>query len=365
MTGGARLLTAQNLTVRRGGVQVLEIPEFILNAGEVVSLIGPNGAGKSTLLLALAGLIPHSVGQLTYRGEVLDTDRALFTYRRRLAMVFQEPLLFDGTVFDNVAAGLKIRKMSKDTVIGRVTETLALFSITHLAERSARKLSGGEAQRVSLARAFAIQPEVIFLDEPFGALDPPTRQGLMEDLDRILADTSTAAVLTTHDQLEALRLSDRMLVVNQGRIVQSGTPAEVMNQPCTEFVASFVGMENVLTGQVCKSQAGAIALELAGKKIECLGVGIPGESAVICIRPEHITIETVYQLGESSARNIFQATIRKIIAHGGSQKIYLDCGFPLVVSLTSQSVNNMHLEVGKQVFASFKATSVHLMRCGI
>lgn len=364
MTGGTELLRASNFTVSRGGVKVLDLPEFALHAGEIVSLIGPNGAGKSTMLLALASLLPKDAGQLSYRQEPLATDRSLFAYRRRLAMVFQEPLLFDGTVAANVAAGLKIRGLAREAIRQRVDATLQLFNMTHLAERSARKLSGGEAQRTSLARAFAIQPEIIFLDEPFGALDPPTRQALMEDLDRILVETATAAVLTTHDQLEALRLSDRMLVVNQGRIVQSGTPAEVMNQPCNEFVASFVGMENIYSGTISSEQDGLLTAQLAGRTIALAGHAEAGDAAVFCIRPEHVTIEMHDPAGETSARNVFPAVIRKVIPAGAYHKIFLDSGFPLVAYLTNQSFVSLHIAEGQQVFASFKATAVHLIRSG-
>ncbi len=364
MTGGTELLRASNFKVSRGGARVLDLPEFTLHEGEIVSLIGPNGAGKSTMLLALAGLLHKNAGEISYRQVPLTSDRSLFTYRRRLAMVFQEPLLFDGTVATNVATGLKIRGLPKIEIKARVDATLQLFNMTHLAERSARKLSGGEAQRTSLARAFAIQPEIIFLDEPFGALDPPTRQALMEDLDRILAETATAAVLTTHDQLEALRLSDRMLVVNQGRIVQGGTPAEVMNQPCNEFVASFVGMENIYSGMISSEQNGLLTVELAGKTIALAGQAVAGDAAVFCIRPEHVTIEMHDPAGETSARNVFPAVIRKIMPAGAYHKIFLDCGFPLVAYLTNQSFVSLQMAEGKQVFASFKATAVHLIRSG-
>jgi tungstate transport system ATP-binding protein len=241
MSSAANFLEVQDLEVFRGGVRVLAISSFTLQENEVISLIGPNGAGKSTLLLALARLIPVKGETLRCQGESIVSDKATIAYRRRLAMVFQQPLLFDATVFDNVAAGLKIRGMGRHEIKSRVMETLELFNMVSLSERSARKLSGGEAQRTSLARAFAIRPEMILLDEPFVALDPPSRIALMNDLDRILGETSTAAVLATHDQVEALRLSDRMVVMKQGEIVQSGTPVEVMNQPVDEFVASFVG----------------------------------------------------------------------------------------------------------------------------
>ena len=310
MTGQGHLLEAGELEIVRGGARVLEVPSFVLDDREVVSLVGPNGAGKSTLLLALARLLPVASGEIRCRGEAVVSDRATFAYRRRMAMVFQEPLLFDGTVFENVAAGLKIRNMSRKEIAARVGETLELFNMTCLAQRSARKLSGGEAQRTSLARAFAIRPEIIFLDEPFSALDPPTRQALTEDLARILAETSTSAVLATHDQMEALRLSNRMVVMDRGRIVQTGTPFEIMNRPVDEFVAGFVGMENMLEGRVVEAESGILTVELGGNQVQFPGSASPGDTALFCIRPEHITITTTDTHGRTSARNVIPAVIR-------------------------------------------------------
>ena len=165
------LLKAGDLLVRRGGATVIDIPEISVVHGEVLVLIGPNGAGKSTLLLTLAGLLKPARGTLMFRGKSIENSG--FDYRRHVAMVFQEPLLFDTTVFENVAAGLKIRGRGR-TEIGRmVPEYLERFGIAPLAKRSARKLSGGEAQRTSLARAFVTKPQIVFLDEPFSSLDPP------------------------------------------------------------------------------------------------------------------------------------------------------------------------------------------------
>jgi tungstate transport system ATP-binding protein len=362
MNKGTILLEATALNVSRGGVEVLVVPDFVLHENEVLALIGPNGAGKSTFLLALARLLPVAAGDIRFRGASVIPERALFPYRRSLAMVFQEPLLFDATVFDNVAAGLKIRGLPAREVRQRVTEILERFGMLPFAGRSARKLSGGEAQRTSLARAFAIRPEVIFLDEPFSFLDPPTRQSLIEDLALILAETSTAAVLSTHDHLEALRLSDRMVVMNRGRIVQSGPPAEVMNRPVDEFVASFVGMENILTGRVSRSEEGMLSLAVADQGIEIPGNGQQGDLAVFCIHPEHVTVSTLDPGGGSSARNIFPARIIRITPAGAYHKVLLDCGFTLMAYLTNHSLGSLGLTEGKRVFASFKATSVHLIK---
>ena len=358
------LLEVKNLVLVRGGVQVLDIPALLLHENEVLSIIGPNGSGKSTLLLTLASLLQPTSGEMRCRGDIISSRRSSETYRRRLAMVFQEPLLFDTSVFENVATGLKIRGISRNEIKGRVQRSLELFNIQHLSDRYARKLSGGEAQRTSLARAFAINPEIVLLDEPFASLDPPTRLALTEDLERILKETGTAAVMATHDQLDALRLSDRMAVMKAGRIIQDGPPVEVMHRPSDEFVASFVGMENVLNGKVVAQEGGLLTVTLADHLIEFPGMSATGEKALFCIRPEHITITTSDPGRATSARNVFPATIRKIIPMGAYHKLYLECGFPLVACLTSQSLGTLHLAEGTRVFASFKATSVHLIRSG-
>ena len=362
MKTGPVLLEAEKLVVERGGVTVLDIPALQLRENEVLSLIGPNGAGKSTLLLALARLLPIADGTIRYLDEPVLSRREIFSYRRKLAVVFQEPLLFDSTVFDNVASGLKIRGLPKDEVRCRVAETLRLFKIEHLSGRSARNLSGGEAQRTSLARAFAIRPKMILLDEPFSSLDPPTRNALTDDLEGILKGTGTAAVIATHDQLEALRMADRMAVMENGRIVQSGPPVEVMSRPTDEFVASFVGMENILSATVAGCRDGMLSVRLGGHGIEFTGSAKPGDSVVFCVHPEHITVSTSDPGKETSARNVFPATITRIVPMGVYQKLHLDCGYPLVAYLTRQSMADLHLKAGTPVYVSFKATAVHLIR---
>lgn len=246
MSRSSLLLQVEDLRIKRGGVQVLEIPEFSVNRDEKVAIIAPNGGGKSSLLLALACLIPRESGTITFKGaEVAYGGETAF--RRRIAMLFQEPLLFDTTVLDNVAEGLKIRGVARKTARERALESLELFRIGHLAGRSAHKLSGGEAQRVSLARAFAVKPELILLDEPFSSLDLPTRIKLAEELGRILRLSGTGAIISTHDRIEALRIVDRLVVLDGGRIVQNGTPEEVMANPVNSFVAAFRRTSHSLT----------------------------------------------------------------------------------------------------------------------
>jgi tungstate transport system ATP-binding protein len=341
MTESTPILEARNLEVKRGGAVVLNVPSLSLRKGEILSLIGPNGAGKTTLLQTLSCLLKPFQGEIFFRQKKVETNHSILEYRRKLAMVFQEPLLFDTTVFNNVASGLKIRGMEKSEIHSRVTEQLERFGIKHLSTRSARTLSGGEAQRTSLARAFALRPEMLLLDEPFASLDPPTRDSLIEDLESILQQTRTTTIFATHDRLEALRLSNRIAVMNGGGILQIGSPEEVMNRPANEFVASFSGQE-----------------------VEAVGDAHFGEAVVLCVRPENVTLLTRPSQEGTSARNIFPGKIVKIISLGLYQKVHLDCGFPLVAYVTNHSLEELSLTEGKEVKASFKATAVTVMRKG-
>lgn len=362
MTQQQNVLDLKGLRVDRGGVPVLDIPSFSLSENEFISLIGPNGAGKSTLLLSLLGLIKRSSGTVSYRGREIVNSADWLKVRRSIAMVLQEPLLFDSTVFENVASGLKIRGLARGEIRTRVMSYLERFGLADMAQRSARKLSGGEARRVSLARAFAVEPEVILFDEPFANLDPPTRQALTEDIDRVIRDRGIAAMLVTHDQSEALRMSQRIVVMNGGRIVQEGTPAAVMNQPVNEFVANFVGMETILEGEVLRNHDQQVAVRVAGQEVDTVGEEKPGELVYLCIRPENVTVSTGHGEEKSSARNHFSGTVAEIASLGPFLKLRLDCGFPLTAYVTRESFTELALFEGKQVFASFKATSVHVIR---
>lgn len=361
MTQQQNVLDLKELRVDRGGVTVLDIPSFSLSENEFVSLIGPNGAGKSTLLLSLLGLMKLERGSVSYRGNPVASRSQWLELRRRTAMVLQDPLLFDSTVFDNVASGLKLRGLGRGEIKSRVNAYLERFNLAAMAERSARKLSGGEARRVSLARAFAVEPEVIFFDEPFANLDPPTRQALTDDMDRIIRDRGIAAILVTHDQSEALRMSQRIVVMNAGRIVQQGTPAAVMNHPVNEFVANFVGMETILEGEVLTNREQQLAVRVADREVDAVGDALPGETVYCCIRPENVTV-TVRHPEKSSARNLYAGRIAETAAMGPFLKLRLDCGFPLTAYVTRESFTELALYEGKEVHASFKATSVHLIR---
>ncbi len=350
------LLEVTGLKVDLGGVQVLDVPRLEVAAGTVLALIGPNGSGKTTLLKTLAGLLPAREGRIAFDGAPLGPD-----YRRRVTMVFQAPLLFDLSVRGNLESGLRLRGLPAEERNVRVTEAAARFGLTELLDRSARHLSGGEAQRTSLARAFALRPELLVLDEPFSALDPPTREGLVTDLARVLRETRTTALMATHDQAEALRLADRIAVLREGRVAQEGPVAEVFHAPVDAFVAGFVGMETVLTGRVASAHAGEFRVDVGPCQVVALGGAGVGEEVRLGIRPEHVILGRG-PAGPTSARNAFTGRVAALVPMGPFVRVEVDCGFPLAAYVTPASRDDLALAEGTEVTAAFKATSVHLLR---
>jgi tungstate transport system ATP-binding protein len=243
-----------------------------------------------------------------------------------------------------------------------VEENLELFGISHLSTRSACKISGGEAQRTSLARAFATDPELIFLDEPFASLDPPTKEAIIEDLGRVMRARHTTAIMATHDRMDALRLSRRIAVMDGGRIVQIGTPSSVMHQPVNETVAVFVGIETILAGEVRGSSGGVLEVGINHQSIYATGAFSPGEQVMCFIRPESVMIfPSDYAVG-SSARNVFPGTVTMIQPIGLLFRIQIDCGFSITAHVTQQAMGDLHIKTGMCMVALFKATAVHVIR---
>lgn len=236
-------LEIKNLGHEYNGKRVLDIANLKVWVGEIFVLMGPNGAGKSTLLRLINFLEKPTEGEIWIRGRPPQSEAERFQARRRMTMVFQEPLLFRGTVFDNIAYGLKIRGSFREVIQREAGEILAKLGIAHLSNYSASSLSGGEAQRVSLARALVLKPELLLLDEPLNALDTPTKEELRIDLLHLLKENGMTAIYVTHDRAEALILGDRVGVMINGEIIQAGSPEEVCNFPATKRVAKFMGVE--------------------------------------------------------------------------------------------------------------------------
>jgi len=233
------MIQISDLVVQRNGLDVLRVDSLDLQRGETLTVVGPNGAGKSTLLLALARLVWPSHGDILYDGKSLkDWDELV--YRRKVSFVFQAPLLMDMTVEQNVALGLKFRGIQKEETRARAGKWMKQLGVESLSKRRAGQLSGGEAQRVSLARALVLEPELLLLDEPFSALDPPTRAKLLDDLSALLTENQRTAVFVTHNLGEAAKLSHRIAVIVGGVLRQVGTARQIKSQPADETVAAFL-----------------------------------------------------------------------------------------------------------------------------
>ena len=367
MTTPAFWLQLQDLHLSRGGREVLHLERLEIPRGETLALIGPNGAGKSTLLLCLAALLKPQSGELRIGGRDYLAGGVL-AHRRRLALVLQEPLLLTGSVADNVAAGLRFRRLPPAEIAARVETWLTRLGIAHLARRPAHRLSGGEAQRVSLARAFALQPDLLLLDEPFRALDPPSRAGLLASLHDLLRTSPDLTTLfVTHDLDEALLLGDRVAVMLDGRLRQVGLPLEVFSAPADPEVAAFVGVETIIPGVVQSLNDGLVTIRTAQDALlEVVGESPLGAQVLVCLRPEDITLSAFSASGSaenprSSARNLLLGRVQRLVPHGPLVRVVVDCGFPIAVLITRQSAADLSLVEGQPIQAAFKATAAHII----
>ncbi|MGZ9722438.1 ABC transporter ATP-binding protein [Rhizobium miluonense] len=268
-----------------GEVQVVHDFNMQIEKGEFVSFLGPSGCGKTTVLRMIAGFEMPTAGTLTINGK---DQRQLKPNQRNIGMVFQAYALFPNmTVHDNVAFGLKVAGMSKPDIDKRVNEMLRLIKLDHLAGRYPYQMSGGQQQRVALARAIAVKPQVLLLDEPLSALDAKIRISLREEIRAIQQQLGITTVFVTHDQEEALSISDRIVVMNAGRADQIGTPFEIYNTPATRFVASFVGTLNLIEGKVVDPNSNRIMIGDQGVTLkQSVTTYKPGDTVSLALRPE-------------------------------------------------------------------------------
>lgn len=243
------MISLKDVRLRRAGRLVLDITDLTVGSGESVAVIGPNGAGKSTLLQVMACLLPPDSGSLTVLGERIERGANPIHVRRRTAMVLQRACLLNTSVFDNVALGLRIRKTPESAIRARVINALSMFRVEHLAQRPARALSGGESQRVSLARAFALEPEILFLDEPFNALDLATRTALLREVGEAVRASDATTVFVTHDVTEIPFLSDRTIAMNEGRVVADGSIRRVLADGMRSALSELLRSASWLCGK--------------------------------------------------------------------------------------------------------------------
>ena len=347
------------LSKRFGSLTALEQIDFQIADGEFVSLLGASGCGKSTLLRIISGFERPSHGQVLIYGEDL-TDR--LPERRPTNMVFQRGALFPHmSVRENIGYGLRLRGWPRTQVSARVDEMLALVRLEALGDRDPAQLSGGQAQRVALARALAAEPRVLLLDEPLSALDLKLRQQMQLELRAIQKRLGATFVFVTHDQTEALVMSDRIAIMNAGRIEQYGTPRDVYRRPSSIFVSDFVGATNLFRGHVSGLSAAGVTLSTeAGTLSAPAEPGLqPGQRVALSVRPEAIRV--VRGAGASGDRRI-AGTIAEIVYQGSSIRLRVVVAGSVSVWVDCRDDEAEGLAMGDHVTLSWAAGAANLLR---
>ncbi|GAB5468458.1 MAG: ABC transporter ATP-binding protein [Rhodospirillales bacterium] len=350
-------LIVRNLTKRFGALTVVDDFALSVRQGELVSLLGPSGCGKSTILRMIAGLLEPDEGQV----EIAAKDVTwLPTHKRNIGLVFQSYALFPHmSVFENVAFGLRQRRVAEAELRERVLGALAMVRMEALAQRMPRELSGGQQQRVALARAVAPRPALLLLDEPLSNLDAKLRDSMRIEIRRLQQELSITTLFVTHDQEEALTMSDKICVLSEGRLQQTGTPREVYEHPATGFVAAFFGRSNVFSGRV-GALGDKIRIDLGGG-IEVLAASLPtglgdGDAVAVTLRQESIAVTE----GEAAGLdNVFAARLDLVSFAGAAMQfvLTLDNGAELSAELPAGRGRSAPAQ-GSQVWVAWSADDV-------
>lgn len=333
-----------------------------LDPPSVTILFGPSGSGKTTILRCLAGLEQPEEGTISV-GDELWFDAAnrvtVPPQARRLGYMAQDYALFPNyTVEGNIAYGLT--GLSAQEKKARVDEVLHLLQIESMAQQNPTQLSGGQQQRVALARAIARRPRLLLLDEPLSALDTPMRARLCKDLRTLLTQLAIPSVVVTHDWTEALVLGDHMAVIDNGRMLQTGTPQDVFSRPINAEVAHVVGIETVVQGTITEVRDELATVQIGTVTVTALASPHFGPDVFVCLRAEDVTLELTGS-ADTSARNHLKGTVQTIISLGALVQVTLDCGFLLTALITQSALRELNLRLGSAIRAAFKAGAVHLI----
>ena len=339
------LIRLTNLTMEFDGERVLDSINLYINDHEFLTLLGPSGCGKTTTLRIIGGFLTPTSGNVLFDGQKINDVPA---YKRQINTVFQRYALFPHLdVYDNVAFGLRIAKLPELEVDRRVCEMLEIVSLKGFENRKVNQLSGGQQQRVAIARALVNKPKVLLLDEPLGALDLRLRKDMQNELKRIQQETNITFIYVTHDQEEALSMSDTVVVMDKGHIQQIGRPEDIYNEPKNAFVADFIGESNILDGVMIED----FVVEFFGRKFKCLDKGFaPKEPVDVVIRPEDIDFV------EPSEAHLF-GTVTSVTFKGMQYDIIVDFkGFKWLIQTTD------HQPVGKRVGIRLNPEDIHVIK---
>jgi molybdopterin-binding protein len=347
------MIAIENLKVNLGDF-LLQGINLDIEPGEYFIVLGPTGAGKTVLLEAIAGLYP------ILEGKVRVGDKEV-TYlspdRREIGIVYQDQVLFPHlSVEKNLAFGLKMRKCPRHEIKAKIDAVAEVVGVSHLLKRSPTTLSGGEKQKVALARALITEPKVLLLDEPLSALDPETREKMQEELREMHHKVMVTIIHVTHDFEEAIALGHRVAVLNDGRIAQVGTPEEFLRRPSSEFVARFALTRNIFSGTVMGTEDGCTLIDVGGTKLKATTEA--KDEVRLSLRPEDIFISK--EPLQSTARNCFLGVVSEITNRGSL--IYVTVTLPpdFVCVITRQAFDELELRKGAEVWITFKASAVHV-----
>lgn len=342
--------------------KVLVDVNAIIQDNEIFTIIGPSGQGKSTLLRLINLLDVPTSGHIVIDGVDIYSEKGKrMDIRRKMSMVFQKPVVFNTTVYENIAVGLKYRGYDSATIKSRINEALEVIGLAEYGQRKAKTLSGGEMQRVALARSMVTEPDILLLDEPTANLDPIATENIEELIKHYNSEYNTTVVMSTHDMQQGQRLAKRIGVMMNGNFSQTGSPREVFSSPQSMDVARFVGIENIFEGTILSSERDLATINVGGISIRTITRLSPGTSVYGCIRPEDITIH-LSQAKKISALNVLEGPIKRIIGVGPVNEVVIDCGFDLTSVVSWKSTEELGLKEGDIVRFSFKASAVHLIQ---
>jgi len=354
------LIEVAGITHRYDERAVLQNINLSVDRGAVFALIGPTGAGKTTLLRIIDLLEVPGVGKIYFDGKCIPrSGKQRLEIRRRMSFIHQKPQVFNLSVYDNVACGLRWRGEEKNKIAGKVDRILEMVGLEGYKNRNARTLSGGEAQRVALARSLVLEPEVLLLDEPTANLDPVSTAKIEQLISYVARQRNTTMIMATHDMSQGQQLADRIGVLLNGRLVQTGNATGIFRSPQNEEVAHFVGMENIIEGIIIANNEGIATVNIGGNAIQAVTNRPAGKEVYACIRPEDITL--ALSSTKSSARNSFQAKVTQVTYLGPLSRVEINCGFRLIALVTKISAEDLNLQEGREVYATFKATGVYIM----